>query len=122
MQISAHTRPQMPALQGRAQPSDPVATLADAVGLSSGREGGQPGGYARDGRQTTAEPQPAKSADKTVFVARSLSSTLNQLQIASFAAEFPSPATRPEPRSADAQASLDELISTFLSAAFFLSL
>ena len=117
MQVSAQNRHQAIGGRPRAQPSDPVKTIAEAVELSSGRDGGQPGGYMREGRETASDPPPVKSADKTVFVARALSSTLNQLQIASFAGEPPPVVAKPEAAPARPAGSLDDLISNLLSAA-----
>ena len=101
------------------------AETALAVEGVDDRTGGQRGGASRGGRQPGPEKAPERTGHKQVFVARSLSSTLTALHIASVSPPVadvaPDGSAPVSPRSDDAtslaSASLDDLLSGLLSAA-----
>ena len=119
MQVSAQPRSWPSSARYLPQGSDPVSSIDAAIEQSAGR-GGRPGGSSREGQQAPPEPRAEKIGHKTVFLARSLSSTLTELQIASSAPDVAARSEGPDASSraaSDKPASLDDLLSSFLSAA-----
>ena len=119
MQVSAQPRSWPSGPRYLSAGTDPVSSIDAAIEQSAGR-GGRPGGFNREGQQAPPDPRTEKIGHKTVFLARALSSTLTQLQIASSAPEFAEWSDMPNASSRtafDKPASLDDLLSSFLSAA-----
>ncbi len=119
MQVSAQPRSLPSGGRYRSPASDLVASIEAAVEQSA-RRGGRPGGSDREDHHSAPDPRTEKSGHKTVFLARSLSSTLTELQIASGATESAAKADRLDVSSgqaSDTPLSLDDLLSSFLSAA-----
>ena len=119
MQVSAQPRSLPSGGRYLSRAFDPVSSIDAAVEQSAGR-GGRPGGSNREEQQAPPDPRTEKTGHKTVFLARSLSSTLTDLQIASSAPVNAAKIDRLDTSSATTSnnpASLDDLLSSFLSAA-----
>ena len=124
MQVSAHTWQASGSSRQRGSGGDSASSLA--VDRVDDRTSGKRGGASRGGsNQSNADTPTERTGHKKVFMARTLSSTLTALHLASVsspAADGDAESAVPAGQTSDhatslESASLDELLSGFLSAA-----